>query len=135
MQIISKLEDQVIGLFSRYDKNNDTDEVNNENIWAEVGLTGNDILKSNVVLKDKSMSNVLTKLNKRFHEYKENDLLKEDINLLVSCIQKLFLKNMSLRKNDLEHKVMYMEQSLIKYTKDELASIYSKIGLWKLSVR
>ena len=27
MQIISKLEDQVIGLFSRYDKNNDTDEV------------------------------------------------------------------------------------------------------------
>ena len=82
MQIISKLEDQVIGLFSRYDKNNDTDEVNNENIWAEVGFTGNDILKSNVVLKDKSMSNVLTKLNKRFNEYKENDLLKEDIHLL-----------------------------------------------------
>lgn len=125
MQIISKLEDQVIGLFSRYDKNNDTDEVNNENIWAEVGFTGNDILKSNVVLKDKSMSNVLTKLNKRFHEYKENDLLKEDINLLVSCMQ-VILKNMSLRKNDLERKVMYMEQSLIKYTKDELTEVFTR---------
>ena len=37
----------------------------------------------------------------------------------------VILKNMSLRKNDLERKVMYMEQSLIKYTKDELTEVFS----------
>ena len=123
LQIISKLEEQVIDLFNRYDRN---DNINNMQVDDLIfAMPDNSLKNNNVMLKDKSMANILTKLNKQFHEYKETDLVKADVSLLVSCMQ-VILKNMSLHKNDLERKVMYMEKSLSKYTKDELTEVFTR---------
>lgn len=134
MQIISDLESKVMEFFNQYSKSESNGKINEKMIQEDIdsifaqlinGFRFDESLESRYKKSERKMLEVLQRVERGLDQRAAFSDGGGDIGTLVSYMQ-VVLHELSMQREELEQKVLKMEQSVSRYAKDELTNVYTR---------